>query len=159
MSRLPVSGTLCPMPPRRVGDLLDRIGGIKDPCDLDLLLFFHRHPRAVLTSERLALYVGYELSQIAKSLETLIAAGLLTRVQRPTASARMYVLATDSPRGGSLDALLRHASTRQGRLATLAALARGRPGAESPGPRGAQPPGGPRDSLLHTWIAGKLRHA
>ena len=147
------------MSPNRVRDLLDRIGGIKDPCDLDLLLFFYRHPRAVLSSERLALYVGYDLSQIAKSLETLIAAGLLTRMQRPTAGARMYVLATDNPHGGWLDALLRHASTRPGRLATLAALARGRSGAEPRGPRGAQPSGGPRDSLLHTWIAGKLRHA
>ena len=147
------------MSPRRVRGLLDRIGAIKDPCDLDLLLFFHRHPRTVLSSERLALYVGYELSQIAKSLETLIAAGLLTRLQRPTAGARMYVLASDNPRGGWLDALLRHASTRQGRLATLAALTRDRPGAEPPGPRGVQPPGGPRDSLLHTGIARELRHA
>ena len=147
------------MPSRRVRDLLERIGGIKDPCDLDLLLFFHRHPRAVLTSERLALYVGYELSQIAKSLETLITAGLLTRVQRPTAAARMYLLASDGQRGGWLDALLRQASTREGRLATLAALARDQPGTTPSGPRGAVRSDAPRSLLGHTRIAGELRHA
>ena len=144
---------------KRVRDLLDRIGGIKDPCDLDLLLFFYRHPHVVLSSERLALFVGYDPSQIARSLETLIAGGLLTRVQRPTAGARMYVLAMDSQRGGWLDALLRQASTREGRLATLAALARGQ-SAPNPSPaRGAEPPGARWDPRLHGRTGQEFRHA
>src|SRR5213596_3478623 len=65
------------MTPRRIGDLLDRIGCLKHPCDLDLLLFFDRHPRAFLIRERLAEYVGYDLTQVEHSLETLITAGLL----------------------------------------------------------------------------------
>ena len=149
------------MSPRRVRDLLDRIGGVNDPCDLDLLLFFHRHPRAVLSSERLALYVGHELSRVARSLETLIASGLLVRVQRPTASARMYVLARDGPRGGGLDALLRHASTREGRLATMAALELRQPAANPSQPGDAEPPGARacQDPRVHTRTAGELRHA
>ena len=147
------------MSPKRVRDLVGRIGGIKDPCDLDLLLFFYRHPRAVLSSERLALYVGYDLSQIAKSLETLIEGGLLTRMQRPTAGARMYVLAKDGPRGGGLDALLRLAATREGRLATRAALARGQGAPKPPSSRGAEPPGAPRDLRLQTRSERELRHA
>src|SRR5712691_4959482 len=56
------------MTPKQIEDLLDRIGCLRYPCDLDLLLFFHRHPRAILISERLAEYVGYELPQVAQSL-------------------------------------------------------------------------------------------
>ena len=122
---------LSPLTSRRASDLLDRIAGVKDPCDLDLLLFFHRHPRAVLTSERLAVYVGYDLSRVATSLETLIAGELLTRTQRPTGSARMYLLAAEGRRGGWLNALLRLASTRPGRLAVLAALAGRRPSGDA----------------------------
>ena len=122
---------LSPLSSRRASDLLDRIAGVKDPCDLDLLLFFHRHPRAVLTSERLAVYVGYDPSRVATSLETLIAGGLLTRTQRPTAIPRMYLLATEGARGGWLDALLRLASTRPGRLAILAALTRRGPSGDA----------------------------
>src|SRR5438876_2280221 len=61
---------------RRIGDLLDRIGCLKHPCDLDLLLFFDRHPRAFLIRERLAEYVGYDLTQVEASLKTLITPGL-----------------------------------------------------------------------------------
>ncbi|HWN42932.1 MAG TPA: hypothetical protein VNW71_11980, partial [Thermoanaerobaculia bacterium] len=109
------------MSPKRVRGLLDRLACLKSACDLDLLIFFHRHPRAVLPSERQALYVGYELSGVAKSLETLIAAELLTRVQR-TGGARMYLLTDGGPLGGWVDALLRLASTRGGRLLVLAVL-------------------------------------
>ena len=80
---------------RRTGGRVQAIGDGNDACDLDLLLFFHRHPRVVLTSERLALYVGHDVSHVAHSLDTLITSGLLTRRQRPSATASMYVLALD----------------------------------------------------------------
>jgi hypothetical protein len=53
--------------------------GLRDACDLDLLLFFSRHPRVVLSSEQLATYVGYELPQVARALDRLLGAGLLKR--------------------------------------------------------------------------------
>ena len=33
--------------------MLDRMRGIRHPCDLDLLLFFYRHPCALLSAEQL----------------------------------------------------------------------------------------------------------
>lgn len=51
---------------RRFHHLLQSVGVLRHPCDLDLLLFFNRHPRALLTSERLAAYVGYDLNQIGR---------------------------------------------------------------------------------------------
>src|SRR5438094_8019633 len=103
------------MTPERIVDLLDRIGCLRHPCDLDLLLFFSRHPRAYLLTERLAAYVGYELPQVAQSLETVITAGLLRRSPDSTHPARLYVLTPGSTRCGGLSSLLRIAATRRGR--------------------------------------------
>lgn len=105
--------------------LLDRISVLRHPCDLDLLLFFARHPRTLLTSEQLAAWLGYELNEIADSLEVVMTAGLLTRTQNPTHAARMYVFAMAGPNGGWLPSLLESASTRQGRLALIEALSGG----------------------------------
>ena len=110
------------MTPKQIANLLDRVGSVSHPCDLDLLLFFFRHPRAYLISERLAEYVGYELPQVAQSLEALITAGLLRRSPDSTHPARLYVLTPGSTRGGWLSSLLRIAATREGRLAVLDAL-------------------------------------
>ncbi len=110
------------MTPKRIGDLLHRIGCLRHPCDLDLLLFFSRHPRAFLLSERLAEYVGYDLTQVMQSLETLITARLLRRSPNSTHPAQLYVLTPGSTLGGWLSSLLRIAATREGRLAVLDAL-------------------------------------
>lgn len=91
-------------------------------CDLDLLMFLHRHPRALLTSEQLAAFVGYDIKHVAKSLDAFIDAGLLERTQNPMHAARMYLLVLDGPQGGGLMALLKLASTRQGRQGILHAL-------------------------------------
>jgi len=105
--------------------LLDRIGALRHPCDLDLLLFFARHPRTLLTSEQLAALIGYGLQQTAESLDLLLNAELLTRTQNPTGAARMYVLAA-GPNAEWLPSLLEFASTRSGRLAMRRVLARPR---------------------------------
>jgi DNA-binding MarR family transcriptional regulator len=64
--------------------------GIQHPCDLDLLVFFHRHPRVLLTSEQLAARVGYDLKQVARSLDLLIERGLLSRGLNPSRVPRVY---------------------------------------------------------------------
>jgi hypothetical protein len=69
--------------------------GLREACDLDLLLFFSRHPRVVLSSEQLATYVGYALPQVARALELLLGAGLLKRTLNQGAPGRMYVLEVD----------------------------------------------------------------
>jgi hypothetical protein len=110
------------MTPKRIGELLERIGCLRHPCDLDLVLFFHRHQRAFLLVERLAQYVGYDLPQVTHSLETLITAGLLRQSPDSALPARLYVLAPGSTAGEWLSSLLRFAATRPGRLAVIQAL-------------------------------------
>jgi hypothetical protein len=104
-------------------DLLERIGVLRSRCDLDLLIFFARHPTSLLTSEQLATWIGYELKQIAASLETLLSARLLTRTQNPTRAARMYVFSVGTTGEGWIRPLVELAKTRAGRVALLNALA------------------------------------
>ena len=110
---------------RRFEHLLNSIGVLRHPCDLDLIMFFHRHPCALLTSERLAAYVGYDLNQIGRSLDRLADAGLVERTQNPTHAARMYVLKT--PDSGWLTSLLEIASTREGRRDVIQAMSEAAP--------------------------------
>ena len=124
--------------------LLDRIGVLNNACDLDLLVFFARHPRSLLASESLASFLGYDLKQIADSLETLLAAGLLTRTQTTAHAARLYVFALEATNGDWLPPLVERASTREGRLALRQALPRGRRDAAS---ESAQPI--KHDSVAH----------
>jgi hypothetical protein len=90
--------------------------GLRDACDLDLLLFFSRHPRVVLSSEQLATYVGYDLSQVASALEQLLGAGLLKRTLNQGAPGRMYVLEVDHVEAW-LEPLRRTCATPDGRNA------------------------------------------
>ena len=117
--------------------LLDRIGVLHNACDLDLLIFFARHPRSLLASEALANFLGYDLKDIADSLETLLAAGLLTRTQTPSHAARLYVFALEATNQDWLPSLMECASTREGRLALRRVLPRRR--RDDPGSETAQP--------------------
>lgn len=103
--------------------LLKGIPAVQHPCDLDLLVFFAKHPRTLLSSQQLARILGYELNEIARSRDALIAAGLVTRTQDRTRSARMYVFAIEGTNIESLPAVVELASTRPGRLALRQALA------------------------------------
>ena len=117
-----------------LGSLLDSVRGIRHACDLDLLLFFYRHPRALLTIERLSTSIGYDREKIAKALEGLIANGLLTQSRSRSQAAQLYVLAPSGLADGSLASLLEFAATREGRVSVMRLLASARP----PRP-GAQP--------------------
>ena len=57
--------------------LLERALILREPADFDLLVFFARHPRTLLASESLAAFLGYELNDIARSLEALRECGRL----------------------------------------------------------------------------------
>ena len=103
--------------------LLARTPAIQTACDLDLMIFLHRHPRALLTSEQLAGFVGYNLKEVAKALDAFIEAGLLARTtQQSMHAARMFVLLLDGPQGGGVKALLELGSTRAGRQSILETL-------------------------------------
>lgn len=120
-------------------DVLARLPYLRHRCDLDLLVFFHRHPRVLLTSERLVAVLGYDLKQIAASLETLIAAKVVTRTQLQTTGARMYTFEALASDNDSLALLLRTASDRAGWLAIIRALE---------GRRVTEPDGASRSRLL-----------
>ncbi len=102
--------------------LLNSIGFLRHRCDLDLLLFFVRHPRSLLTSDQIAAFLGYDLKRIGDSLENLLSAKLLTRSQSPAHAARLYVFAVNGTSGGWLPSLVDAVSTRQGRLALRQAM-------------------------------------
>jgi len=100
--------------------------GLRDACDLDLLLFFSRHPRVVLSSEQLAAYVGYDLPQVARALDLLLGAGLLKRTLHHGAPGRMYVLEIDHVERW-LEPLRGVCATPDGRNALRAFLKQRRP--------------------------------
>jgi hypothetical protein len=104
--------------------LLDRIDVLRHPSDLDLLLFFARHPRSLLASEQLAAFLGYGVKDVAASLDLLLGASLITRTPNPSHAARLYVFSVDGPGGDWLPELLKLASTREGRLAIIWELRR-----------------------------------
>jgi len=103
-------------------DVLARLPYLRHRCDLDLLAFFPRHPRVLLSNERLVAVLEYDRNQIAASLETLIAAKVVTRTQHQTTGARMYAFEALDTDNDSLAPLLRTASARAGWLAILRAL-------------------------------------
>ena len=84
----------------------------------------------LLTNEQIAAFVGYDMKQVAQSLEGFIEAGLLERTQNPMHAARMYRLELNGPKGGGFKTLLEVASTREGRREILEALNSGGPGSE-----------------------------
>ncbi len=104
----------------RSHSLSDSVGVLRHPCDLALVQFFHRHPRALLPSDRLASFVGYDLKQVARSLDLLTEAGLLEQSQHPMPGTRLFVLKT--PESAWLAALLETASTGEGRRNLIEAL-------------------------------------
>jgi hypothetical protein len=105
--------------------MLDSLPAVRHACDVDLLMFFYRHPCALLTGEQLVSYLGYERERLVKSLETLIEAGLVTRSQNPSRTARLYALELESVPGGLLSRFLEIATTRSGRQQVMNLLGSG----------------------------------
>jgi hypothetical protein len=93
--------------------LLDA-SGLTHPCDLDLALFFYRHQGALMTSDNIAAFLGYDVTELAKSLDLLVERRVLARSQNHTNSVRLYRF-TNEHADASLRALLEVASTLEGR--------------------------------------------
>ena len=90
--------------------------GVREPCDLDLLLFFARHPRVVLSSDQLGTYIGYDGAQVARALDLFLAVGVLNRRPNQRGAGQLYVLAVDA--GGEwLQSVRRLCATPEGRNA------------------------------------------
>lgn len=69
--------------------LRSRLGVLRQPCDLDLLIFFAKHPRTLLDDEKLAAFLGYGAKEMVASLDLLLEAGFLMRTSNPKHAARM----------------------------------------------------------------------
>lgn len=122
--------------------LVDGAPVIRNACGLDLMVFLHRHPRSLLTSEQLAGFVGYSLKEIAGALDAFIEAGLLARTaQQSLHAARLFLLLLDGPQHEGVRALVKLAATRAGRQRILEAL-----DAQAPQPN--QPGAGPELRLV-----------
>ena len=96
-----------------------RAGLLPSPSNL------HRHPTALLTSEQIVAFLGYDRERVATSIDGLIDAGLLRRSQNSTHAARLYVLERDGITGGALARVLAIAATRQGRREVMQLLQSG----------------------------------
>ena len=98
---------------------------LEHPCDLDVLRFFHRHPRAMLTLDDLVSLVGYGPEEIRASVDVLLRARLLAGVKPglgdPASRPRLYEF-TPSTRGGLLTSFLWLASSVDGRRVLRQAL-------------------------------------
>jgi hypothetical protein len=121
---------------KEIERLLARTPAIAGACELDLLVFFYRHPRSLLTNEQLAVLVGYDTKQIAQAIESFIEGGLLERTQNTMHAARLYVLLLEGPQNGGLKRLLDLASTHEGRAEILQILVPGRSAGADPGQAG-----------------------
>lgn len=57
---------------------------LDSPCDLDVLVFAERHPRALLAIDDIARAVGHDPPDVRESIETLTVAGLIacTKMRR-----------------------------------------------------------------------------
>ena len=110
------------MKPTDVQTLLRQASSVRNACDLDLLAFLWRHPRALLTSDRLAYVLGYSAHQISSSLDAFIELGFLERSRNPTRATRLYCLVLDGPAGEATCRLLEVAADPEGRRAVLRAL-------------------------------------
>ena len=122
----------------RATRLLAQIDDVmRHPCDLDLLIFFASHPHTMMRNEQLAILLGYEFKQIDVSIDVLMRAGLVTVLENPTFTSRMYVFVAGDQRPAWLPDLLQIASTREGRLALVQPL-RQRSAGKTGGPAAAR---------------------
>lgn len=106
----------------QIQELLSSAGSVRSACDLDLLIFLWRHPRSILTTDRLARLTGTTAAQIGSALDLFLERGLLERALHPSHSARLFVLQLQGPSGEATRRLLRLASDADGRREVLRAL-------------------------------------
>ena len=139
--------------------LLERIDVLKHPCDLDLLVFFARHPRTLLASQQLAILLGYEFTEVAASLDVLQRAGFVTVIGKPIDIPRMYVFTAGGVGAQWLPDLLQLASTREGRLVLMRAMRSAGERPAVPVERGPTAEPGPRPGPGRAKRAGAPRPA
>jgi len=96
--------------------VLSHITVLRHHCDLDLLMFFSRHPQVFISREQIARLLGHQLDDTNRSLEGLLAAGVLKRTEGQASPAQMFVLSA-AAHEGPIAAVVALASSREGRAA------------------------------------------
>jgi hypothetical protein len=98
---------------------------LASPCDLDVLLFVHRHPRALLGLDDLARGAGYSVREVRASIEALTAAGLVACAKRTSedhTSSTVFYEFTPGTWDAIVPTLLWVASSADGRRVLRRAL-------------------------------------
>jgi len=112
---------------------LDALQFIRNACDFDVLMFFHRHPCVLMTTEELASHVGYRPERVQESLDALIESGLLIQSRTPSRTARMLALELSGAPGRQISPILTIAATREGRQGVMRLLGSARDRVRSEG--------------------------
>src|SRR5262245_51043883 len=101
-----------PMDDDPLGSLLAR--GPIGPCELDILLFLHRHPSLYMPPDQLCSRIGYRQAEVENGLRTLAGAGLIVQRRGSSGSAVLYRWAADVA-APWFDGVARMVSTVEGR--------------------------------------------
>src|SRR5713226_779721 len=106
--------------------------GIESLCQWDVLVFLDRHPSILVSTDNIALFVGYATAEVVAALDSLESSGLVVR-SRVSQGVRLYQLTApaDPTRRDALERLMTFADSHTVRLL----LARRPPGSD----RVAQP--------------------
>ncbi len=115
-----------PVNTEAIRSMLAHIRVIRYACDLDLLMFFFRHPCALLSVEQVAAQVGYARERVEESLDALIDSGLVKHSESPSHAARLYALQLGGPPGEQVTPILQIAATHEGRRKVMRLLASAR---------------------------------
>ncbi len=91
--------------------------GIESLCQWDMLVFLDRHPSILVSTDNIALFVGYATAEVVAALDSLESSGLVVR-SRVSQGVRLYQLTapTDPTRRGALEGLMTIADSHTGRL-------------------------------------------
>jgi DNA-binding MarR family transcriptional regulator len=102
--------------------------GIESLCQWDMLVFLDRHPSILVSTDHLALFVGYATAEVVAALDSLECSGLVQR-SRVSQGVRLYQLTApaDPARRDALERLTTLADSHTVRLLLARRLAEQRP--------------------------------
>ena len=91
--------------------------GIESLCQWDMLVFLDRHPSILVSTDHIALLVGYATDEVVAALDSLESSGFVER-SRVSQGVRMYQLTApaDTTRRDALERLMTLADSHTVRL-------------------------------------------
>src|SRR5713101_1724433 len=91
--------------------------GIESLCQWDMLVFLDRHPSILVSTDNIALFVGYATADVVAALDSLESSGLVVR-SRVSQGVRLYQLTApaDPTRRDALERLMTFVGSHTVRL-------------------------------------------